>query len=345
MSEDVCIASKFLIVDDELANVMVLEQLLEQWGCTRVRSTTDPCAAREIVTGWQPDIVLLDLHMPVMDGYQVMEQLRQLVAIDDYLPVLVLTADTTPGTRRKALEHGASDFLAKPFDKVELALRCSNLLKMRNLHSRLKNQNVVLEERVAQRTQDLKQTQIGTLECLAAAAEYRDDDTGQHTRRVGDMAARLAVQLGLPERLVVEIGQAAPLHDVGKIGVSDTILLKPGKLTPDEFALMKHHAAIGEGILSRHQTRLLQLAASIAVTHHERWDGTGYPMGLKGEDIPIEGRIVAVTDVFDALTNERPYKKAWPVAEAIAEIQKQSGAQFDPAVVDAFLQLQHPSPN
>lgn len=332
-------ASRFLVVDNELANVLVLEQLLEQWGCRQVRGITDPVATTGLVQEWKPDIVILDLHMPIMDGYGVMQKLREVIEPNDYLPILVLTADTSADTRRRALEYGASDFLTKPVDRVELSLRCSNLLKMRMLHLRLRTQNSVLEETVEQRTHELKQTEMGTLECLAAAAEYRDDDTGQHTRRVGDMAARLAAQLGLSERLVEDIGQAAPLHDVGKIGVSDTILLKPGKLTPEEFETMKNHAAIGAGILSRHQTPLLQLAATIAATHHERWDGTGYPNGLRGHEIPIEGRIVAITDAFDALTNERPYKKAWPAAEALAEIQKQSGSQFDPAVVDAFLQL------
>lgn len=212
-------------------------------------------------------------------------------------------------------------------------------METRYLHRQLRNQNIILEEKVQERTQQLQQAELEALECLAAAGEYRDDDTGQHTQRVGEIAAQLACRLGMTESLSTAIRRAAPLHDVGKIGISDLILLKPGPLTPQEFAIMQQHTLIGAGILSRYHTPLLQNAQKIALTHHEHWDGRGYPHGLQGEDIPIEGRIVAVVDVFDALTHERPYKKAWTIDAALTQIESQSGKQFDEHVVKSFLSL------
>jgi putative two-component system response regulator len=331
----------FLIVDDEPANVSILEQLLEMWGCANVHSTTDPRDTVSLFNRWQPDIILLDLMMPEMNGFQVMEHLNPLISADDYLPILVLTADHTDITKRRALAAGAKDFLTKPFDREELSLRLGNLLQTRSLHCQLQSQNEVLEDKVQERTQDLEKAQLETLQRLALAAEYRDDDTGLHTRRVGLTAARIAQALGLPPDQVDLILRAAPLHDVGKIGVPDSILLKPGKLTDEEFDTMRQHTIIGAGILSGSSSPWLHLAEEIAISHHERWDGRGYPNGLSGEDIPLVGRIVAVADVFDALTNKRPYKEAWPFSKALAEIESQSGKQFDERVVKAFLPLPH----
>lgn len=331
--------ARFLIVDDEPQNVSVLTQMLQQWDASHIMSTTDPHETLSLFRSFQPDIVLLDLMMPGLDGFAVMEQLKPLIALEDFLPIVILTADTSGQARRRALIMGAADFLTKPFDAIELSLRLSNLLARRLLHRRLQDQNQVLDRQVRERTQQLIQAEIDTVECLAVAAEYRDDNTGQHTQRVGHSAARLAGALGLDEPEIVLLGRAAPLHDVGKIGIPDHILLKPDKLTAAEFTEIKAHAAIGHAILARHHTPLLQQAASIALTHHERWDGQGYPQGLVGADIPLAGRIVAVADVFDALAHQRPYKKAWLVEAALAEIQHQSGAQFDPAVVAAFLNL------
>ncbi len=339
MRTDIFQSSRFLIVDDEPANISILTQMLDAWGAKNVVGTVDPCATTDLLLEFQPDIVLLDWMMPKMTGFDVMEQLRPLIDEDDFLPLLILTADTTDRTKRRALEGGAADFLTKPFDATELSLRVQNLLERRCLHRRLKVQNQILDQKVRERTRQLEQAELDTIECLALAAEFRDDDTGQHTNRVGQSAARIAGKLGLDDNRVSLIGRAAPLHDVGKIGIVDNILLKPGKLTPAEFEVMKTHAAIGAAIMARHHTPLLQLAASIALTHHERFDGRGYPNGLSGEAIPLEGRIVAVADVFDALSHERPYKKAWPKEEARAEIARQSGTQFDPAVVSVFLQL------
>ena len=331
--------ARFLIVDDEPANIDFLSQMLEAWGAVHVVSTTDSRQTKSLFHSFSPDIILLDLSMPHMNGLQVMEDLAPHIAPDDFLPILMLTADTTDRAKREGLERGATDFLTKPFDATELSLRVHNLLARRVLHSDLREQNHVLDQKVRERTAQLEQAELDTVECLALAAEYRDDDTGQHTQRVGHLAALLAFKLGLGEKRASLIQRAAPLHDVGKIGVPDSILLKPGKLTREEFDVIKTHSVIGSTIMTRHHTPLLQLAAHIALTHHERWDGTGYPCGLSGENIPIEGRIVAVADVFDALTHERPYKRPWPVDEALAEIEKQSGSQFDPAVVRVFLDL------
>jgi len=339
--------ARILIVDDELANVRLLEVILQQAGYTQIQSTTDAREALPLFTARQPDIVLLDLNMPHLDGFEVMRQLRSHVPPGSFLPILVLTADTTPQTKRKALEEGAKDFLTKPLDTVEVLLRTRNLLEMRF-------QNVLLEERVQERTQDLEkaqhelvarmaqldEAQTEMLGRLAQAAECRDDETGQHTYRVGYTASLVAQQMGLSEYQVDLIGRAAPLHDVGKIGISDAILLKPGPLTDEEFATMKTHTTIGMTLLSNGHSTLVKLAEQIALCHHERWDGTGYPRGLKGEATPREGRIVAIADVFDALTHARPYKKAWTVREALAEITNQSGRQFDPRVVEAFLKVQ-----
>jgi len=336
ISTEIFQQARFLIVDDEPANVSVLTQMLEQWDATCIEGTNDPRATAGLIATFAPDIILLDLMMPGMNGFEVMEQLQSLLPADDFLPILVLTADTTDQARRQALERGATDFLTKPFDAGELSLRVHNLLARRKLHRRLQSQNHVLDYQVQQRTQQLAQAEVNTAECLAMAAEYRDDDTGQHTQRVGQTAAQLAGALGLDAKEIYLLELAAPLHDVGKIGIPDSILLKPAKLTDAEFSAIKIHTTIGATILAKHQTALLQLASEIALTHHERWDGKGYPQGLAGEDIPLVGRIVAVADVFDALTHKRPYKKAWPIHEAAQEIEKQSGTQFDPSVISAF---------
>ena len=329
--------ARILLVDDEPANIDLLRRLLVRAGFTRMESTSDSREVADLYVRFRPDLILLDLHMPHRDGLAVMDELNQ-IAEASYLPILMLTGDDTQEAKREALSRGAKDFLNKPFNSDEVILRIGTLLETRFLYLQIQSQNQILEAKVRDRTRELESAQIEIIERLARAAEFRDDNTGQHTERVGQMAALLARQIGLPDAQVSLIRRAAPLHDVGKIGIPDSILLKLGKLTEDEFALVKTHTSIGARILSGSRFTILRLAEEIAFNHHERWDGNGYT-GVVGSAIPLAGRIVAVADVFDALTQKRPYKAAWSISDAIAEMERQRGKQFDPALVDAFLRV------
>jgi response regulator RpfG family c-di-GMP phosphodiesterase len=334
--------ARLLIVDDEDANIEILQRILTRAGFSRVVSSNDSRQAAALYVEHRPDMILLDLHMPHMDGLEVMDQLNE-IAEASYLPILILSGDLTPEARREALSRGAKDFVNKPFQPDELLLRIKTQLETRFLYIQIQSQNQLLEMKVRERTRELVEAQIEIIQRLAIAAEFRDDNTGQHTHRVGQMSALLAKQLGLPDSQVALIRRAAEMHDVGKIGVPDAILMKMGKLTPEEFDVVKTHTVIGARILSGGKFPLLRLAEEIAFSHHERWNGEGYAY-IRGADIPLAGRIVAVADVFDALTQQRPYKPAWPVAEAIAEIDVQRARQFDPDVVDAFLRVIENSP-
>lgn len=331
--------SRILCVDDAEANCLVLESILDDIGYRNVVTLSDPYRAVDTCEAFDPDLLLLDLHMPGMSGLDVIAAVRGRKT-STYLPILMLTADISSEAKVRALSTGANDFLTKPFDRIEVELRIRNLLHTRHLHLELANHNAVLEQKVAIRTQELQAVKLEILERLASAAEYRDDQTGRHTQRVGRTSALIANALGLPAKEVEAIRRAAPLHDVGKIGIPDAILLKSGPLSPAEMELMKRHTSIGARILSKSHSDTLQLAEQIAATHHERWDGTGYGSKLSGDQIPVCGRILAVADVFDALTHQRPYKEAWPVDAAVEEIRSQRGRQFDPQVVDAFLSVQ-----
>jgi putative two-component system response regulator len=329
--------ARILIVDDEDGNVRMLRRILERAGFMKLESTSDSREASSLYLQHRPDLILLDLHMPHLDGLAVMDQLNE-IAEASYLPIIILSGDLTPEARRDALSRGAKDFVGKPFQQDELLLRIKTLLETRLLYLQIQSQNQLLEAKVRERTRALEEAQIEIIERLAVAAEFRDDNTGQHTQRVGQMSALLARQLGLPDSQVALIRRGAALHDVGKIGIPDTILMKIGKLTADEFAIIKTHTTIGARILSGGKFPLLRLAEEIAFSHHERWDGGGY-VGIRGSQIALAGRIVAVADVFDALTQQRPYKPAWPVADAIAEIDRQRNRQFDPDIVDAFMRV------
>jgi len=328
---------KILIVDDDAANVHFLERLLAFDGYKNVTTAMSGASALGKALSEQPDLILLDLQMPGVDGFEVLDILRTSGGSSVYVPILVFTADVTREARKRALELGASDFLTKPGDAQEILLRVKNFLIVRELHKELSNRNLNLEDQVRERTIQLEQSQLEIVDRLALAGERRDDETGEHTRRVSELAERIAAAMGLPRQVIALLKLTARLHDLGKIGVPDSILLKPGRLTPDELVEMRLHCITGAKILSEGRTPLLQMAERIARSHHERFDGSGYPDKLAGEDIPIEARIVSVADVFDALTHSRPYKAAWDVEVAIAEIQSQSGRQFDPRVVEAFL--------
>jgi putative two-component system response regulator len=337
LSERILSESKILIVDDAPANVLLVERLLEWAGYVDVRSTEDPRQVLPMFDEYQPDLVMVDLHMPHIDGYEVIAQLRE--KITSYLPILVFTADTTPEARQRALEAGASDFLTKPGESAEIILRVRNFLQTKHLYAQMEDANRSLEEKVAERTKELEAAQVEILGRLALAAEYRDDDTGMHTKRVANLSAMVAKKLGVGEAEVKLIRFASLLHDLGKIGIPDEILLKKGRLTPEEMTVMQTHANIGAKILSGSKSPLLQMAETIAMSHHERWDGQGYPSGLHGEAIPLPGRIVAAADVFDALTSDRPYRNAISPNEAMKYIVDKSGSQFDPNVVHALQQV------
>jgi putative two-component system response regulator len=335
---DALLNAPLLIVDDFEPNVRLLCVILERAGHSRIYTTTDSREVTALVNSVEPDLILLDLHMPDPDGFTILRQLAARTAADDYFPVLVITADITESAKEQVLALGAKDFLSKPFNVTEVVLRVRNLLQARLLHLQQRRLNETLEQKVQERTRDLEAAQFEILDRLALVSDFRDDVTGEHARRVGQSAAHLARSLGLPPAEADLYRWAAPLHDIGKVGIRDAILLKPGRLTPEEFERMKAHTTIGARLLTGSRFPVLQLGEEIALTHHERWDGKGY-MGLAGDDIPLSGRIVSVCDVFDALTQKRPYKPAWPVDQALAEIISQRGLMFEPRVVDAFLSL------
>lgn len=334
-------AANILIVDDQLLNIKLLERILIQAGYSNMFSTTDSRQAMALYVEHDIDLLLLDIRMPHMDGFEVMAELEKLASGSDYdyLPVLVLTAELTSDTRSKALTAGAKDFLTKPFDQLEALQRIHNILEVRVLHKRVVQQNLELESRVKERTEELENSRLEIIRRLGLAAEYKDNETGNHILRMSLFSQMLARAAGLSEEHSEIILHAAPMHDIGKIGIPDRVLLKPGKLDPEEWAIMQTHVRIGVELLSGSDVPLMVMAKNIAASHHERWDGKGYPEGLSGEDIPIEGRICALCDVFDALTSERPYKKPWSVDEAMAHIRSQSGSHFDPRLVEVFEQI------
>jgi putative two-component system response regulator len=335
--------ANILIVEDQEINIRLLKGMLIREGYTNVIHTDDSRQALSLFQEFQPDIVLLDLHMPHLDGFAVMEQFARHTN-GDYIPILVLTADATTSTRQRALTCGAMDFINKPFRVAEVLIRVHNFLQARQLHLNLKSENQSLGEVIRQNSFKLEEAQIEMLKRLAHAAECRDHTNGNHTQRVGHLAVRLGEKLGLSEAELTLLRRAAPLHDVGKVAVPDHILLKEGKLTAEEYELMKTHTEVGARLLQNGQSEVVKMAETIALTHHEKWDGSGYPRGLEGEEIPMVGRIVALADVFDALTNERPYKDAWTLEAASQEIVNQSGRHFDPEVVLAFLASDFVSP-
>ncbi len=329
------LGATLLVVDDEPANLMLVERMLGLTGYRNIVTTSDPREVVRLYAEFHPDLILLDLNMPHLDGFQVMELLKAEHG-NALAPILVLTAQQALDYRVRALQGGARDYLTKPFERAELLARVRNLLEAQLLHNMLLGQNAWLEERVLERTRALRQSHLEMVRRLGRAAEYRDNETGLHIIRMSKTSALLGKALGFPDEECELLLHASPMHDIGKIGISDQILLKPGKLEPHEWEIMKTHASIGAAILDGDDSPLLVMARQIALTHHERWDGSGYPNGLEAENIPMVGRIVAVADVFDALTSERPYKKAWTVEQALDYVREQSGRHFDPTVVEHF---------
>lgn len=348
---------KLMVVDDEPTNVKIVRRLLELEGFSQFVTTTDGRKAMALIRDERPDCVLLDLMMPFVTGLDVLDELRH-DPKTAHIPAIILTAVTDHKVRCEALKRGATDFLNKPVDPAELAPRVVNVLTAKAYQDQLLRYNHDLEAAVRERTRQLEQAyrEIGLV--LARAAEYRDNDTGLHVVRVGRYARLIGEELGIVDDEADLLERAAQLHDVGKIGIPDAILLKPGRLTDEEFELMKRHCTFGDRILQPYTgdeqpaaaggagrleglgvgaTPLLVLAHRIAMSHHEHWDGTGYPTGLQGEEIPLEGRITAVADVFDALSSKRCYKESFPVDECFDTMAEKRGNHFDPQVLDAFL--------
>jgi len=331
-------SANILVIDDEEINLEIIEELLTDNGFSNISLFSDPEAALESYRQSPPDLVLLDINMPVLSGFDVLQQFKE---INHPLPppVIVVTASADRKTRLQALKVGARDFLSKPFDDDEVLMRVSNLLEMHLAHKENLHYSNTLEEAVLQRTRDLSETQNEMIERLGLAAEYRDNETAAHTIRVGHYSKHIAQALGMSDKESEQLRLAAPMHDMGKIGIPDSILLKPGKLDDAEWAVMQSHSEIGYDILKNSKSLVLKNAGIIALTHHEKWNGNGYPSGLKGDEIHLFGRIVAVADVFDALSMSRPYKAAWPIKKAVQLINDESGKHFDPSVVTAFNQV------
>jgi len=330
-----------LVVDDQSQNIELLEAYLAPHNYKIVTAVSGEEALWEI-SGHKIDLVLLDVMMPGMDGFEVIRRVRQDDA-DRLLPIILVTALRGTEDRVKGIEAGCDDFISKPVDKMELLARVRSLLKVKAYNDLLINYQKELESDVMKRTGELKQAlekikaaSLDTIYRLSMAAEFRDDDTGTHIKRVSLYCAVVAHRMGLPEADIENILYAAPMHDLGKIGIPDLILLKPAKLNPQEWEIMKQHTVIGARILKGSDAEFIRLGETIALSHHEKWDGSGYPKGLKGNQIPIAARITSIADVFDALTSKRPYKEAFSVEKSVNLIREGKGSYFDPDVVDAF---------
>ena len=329
-----------LLVDDRDLKLARLERNLRGWGFKNVTRLDQTDRLARMCREVQPDLLVIDMQILRPHGPQVMDRLAPLVA-ERGMQILAVASDSNRHDRELALGLGAQDYVGKPVGSKEFEFSVRNLIERQLMQRSLEDENRTLATRVQESREDLEQARTEILERLALACEFRDDDTHEHTQRVGRTAAQLAESVGLTGAEVQLLRRAAPLHDIGKVGVSDTILLKPGKLSGNEYEAMKQHVPIGAEILSGSQSPLLKMAAVVAMTHHEWWNGVGYPLRLSGSEIPIWGRVTALADVFDALTHARPYKAAWPLDRALTEIRRSSGSQFDPRLVEAFLELDH----
>lgn len=336
--EERLLEAPILVVDDVETNILLLENLLRQRGYRNVRSTSDPFQVAALHRTHQFALILLDMQMPGLDGLGVMRQLRAEIQ-EDYLPVLVITAQTDADLRLQGLEMGARDYVSKPFVVAELSQRIRNLLEVQLAYRDRLEQALILEEKVRERTRELEETQYEILRRLARAGEYRDNETGNHVLRVSQSSGALARAASIDDATANMILHASPMHDVGKIGIPDHILLRPGRLEGADLAIMRRHVEIGGSILDGHAAPIMRMAYRVAMGHHERWDGAGYPQGLAAEAIPLEARVVAICDVFDALTSVRPYKAAWPIEDAAGYLREQAGKHFDPRLIDCFLAI------
>ncbi len=318
--------ANLLVVDDTPLNLDLLRDVLSPY--YRVRLATSGENALKLIHKHPPDLILLDIMMPGMDGYTLCELLK---ADPRYaqIPVIFVTAMSETQDETHGFEVGAVDYITKPISPAIVLARVKT-------HLALHNQQRALEQEVRVRTEELHETRLQIIQRLGRAAEYKDNETGRHVIRMSHYARVMALKAGVPEDEADLIFNAMPMHDIGKIGIPDRIILKPGPLNEEEWALMRQHPQIGADIIGEHNHPLMQYARTIALTHHEKWDGSGYPNGLTGEAIPFVGRLAALADVYDALTSKRPYKEAWPVEKAAAAIHEGAGKHFDPGLMDIF---------
>ena len=337
---------KIMVVDDEQRNLRLMEALLFPLGYDLLLANSGE-QALEMVMEYSPDVILLDIMMPKMDGFEVARRMKG-NENTCMIPVVMVTNLSDVEDRVKALQAGADDFLSKPVDQLELRARVSSLVKVKAYNDHLRTYQEKLEIEVTERTQQLRlaMKQLRRASCetiyrLSRAAEHKDEDTAGHIQRVSHYAALISREIGLKEKTTESILLAAPMHDIGKIGVPDHILQKPGKLTPEEWTIMKRHTLFGAEILEGSKVGFIRLAEVIALTHHEKWDGSGYPYGLAGKKIPLVGRIMALADVFDALTSKRPYKEPFSVEKSLDIIEKGRSNHFDPHLADVFLSLRN----
>jgi len=327
---------RILVVDDEATNLKLLREILkEQYTLGFAKNGVD---ALRLAQETSPNLILLDIMMPGMDGYEVCRRLKADLNTEE-IPIIIVSALSKEFDEVEGFRLGAVDYITKPLIPAIVQERIKTHLTLQRIQKELQNQNEILEQRVEERTLDLTRTQAEIVDRLAVAAEYRDPETGDHIHRMSHYAAAIGQAYGLNKQQCRLLLQASPMHDIGKIGIPDAILLKPDKLNEEEWKIMKTHTEIGGQILANGDSNLMRHAQEIALTHHEKWNGMGYPNGLQGEEIPLWGRISAIGDVFDALTSKRPYKEPWPVERAFQVITEDSGQHFDPQLVELFLSI------
>lgn len=320
--------ARILVIDDDSTNNILIESILNNNGYNHIRSIADSRLAMDTFLEYNPELILLDLEMPYLNGFDVFKNFRKL-SDRDILPIIVITAKNDYGSKARAMDMGIQYFLEKPLDASELLTRVQNILHINWLYSQTEQKGKLEEEN--------SMLENGAVESLLLSVKFRDNETGEHLKRVSSMVHMLSLSMGLPAETAEKFAVASKLHDIGKIGIPDNVLSKEGGLEEAEWNIMKSHTIIGEKILSGSTSKLLKLAGNIAKTHHENYDGTGYPLGIRGERIPVAGKLTALADMFDALMSDRPYKKAWDFDRAVNQVKEESGKKLDPGLVDLFL--------